>query len=117
MAELADARDLKSNGASLTSADLNPLAESGCGDYPGKFSSKLPTLFLHFTLNIFSACRCGGIGRRKGLKIPRWQHRTGSIPVSGTKNNRIVEGKTANQLLVGRFLFFHFLGVLVLEKC
>ena len=20
-------------------------------------------------------CRCGGIGRRKGLKIPRWQHR------------------------------------------
>ncbi len=28
--------------------------------------------------------RCGGIGRRKGLKIPRQQCRTGSIPVSGT---------------------------------
>ena len=28
--------------------------------------------------------RCGEIGRRKGLKIPRWKHRTGSIPVSGT---------------------------------
>ena len=28
--------------------------------------------------------RCGEIGRRKGLKIPRWQHRTGSSPVSGT---------------------------------
>ena len=26
----------------------------------------------------------GEIGRRKGLKIPRWQHRTGSIPVPGT---------------------------------
>ena len=29
--------------------------------------------------------RSGGIGRRKGLKIPRWKHRAGSIPVSGTK--------------------------------
>ena len=26
----------------------------------------------------------GEIGRRKGLKIPRWRHRTGSIPVPGT---------------------------------
>ena len=30
-------------------------------------------------------CRCGGIGRRKGLKIPRWQHRIGSTPINGTK--------------------------------
>ena len=29
-------------------------------------------------------CRCGGIGRHKGLKIPRQQCRTGSSPVSGT---------------------------------
>ena len=29
--------------------------------------------------------RCGGIGRRKGLKIPRSKERTGSSPVSGTK--------------------------------
>ena len=28
--------------------------------------------------------RSGEIGRRKGLKIPRWKHRTGSSPVSGT---------------------------------
>ncbi len=35
---------------------------------------------------VIFTCRCGGTGRRKGLKIPRWQHRTGSIPVSGTKN-------------------------------
>ena len=29
-------------------------------------------------------CRCGGIGRHKGLKIPRQKYRTGSSPVSGT---------------------------------
>ena len=32
--------------------------------------------------------RCGGIGRRKGLKIPRWQHRTGSTPVTGTNTRK-----------------------------
>ena len=34
------------------------------------------------TSNLIS--RCGGIGRHKGLKIPRWRQRTGSTPVSGT---------------------------------
>ncbi len=29
-------------------------------------------------------CPGGGIGRRKGLKIPRWQHRAGSSPAPGT---------------------------------
>ena len=29
-------------------------------------------------------CRYGGIGRRKGLKIPRWQHHAGSTPVTCT---------------------------------
>ncbi len=29
-------------------------------------------------------CPGGGIGRRKGLKIPRWKHRAGSIPAPGT---------------------------------
>ena len=34
----------------------------------------------------FSAARrCGGIGRHKGLKIPRSNIRTGSSPVTGTK--------------------------------
>lgn len=28
----------------------------------------------------------GEIGRRKGLKIPRWQQRAGSIPAPGTSN-------------------------------
>ena len=30
-------------------------------------------------------CRDGEIGRRKGLKIPRWQHHAGSSPAPGTK--------------------------------
>ncbi|MCD6025917.1 MAG: hypothetical protein K0R08_436 [Solimicrobium sp.] len=29
-------------------------------------------------------CRDGGIGRRTGLKIPRWKQRAGSIPAPGT---------------------------------
>ena len=32
-------------------------------------------------------CRRGGIGRHKGLKIPRNKPRTGSSPVAGTKNS------------------------------
>ncbi len=32
-----------------------------------------------------SISRCGGIGRHKGLKIPRPNRRTGSTPVSGTR--------------------------------
>ena len=32
----------------------------------------------------FNIRRCGGIGRHKGLKIPRERYRTGSSPVSGT---------------------------------
>ena len=33
------------------------------------------------------SCRCDGIGRRSGLKIHRWRHRTGSSPVTGTIMN------------------------------
>ena len=32
-------------------------------------------------------CCCGEIGRRKGLKIPRWQHRAGSSPAAGTRKS------------------------------
>ena len=32
--------------------------------------------------------RHGGTGRRKGLKIPRWRQRTGSIPVGGTEDEK-----------------------------
>ncbi len=31
----------------------------------------------------FILCRCGGIGRRAGLKIQWWQHRVGSTPTDG----------------------------------
>lgn len=34
--------------------------------------------------------RCGGIGRHKGLKIPRGKTRTGSSPVSGTKKSSYI---------------------------
>ena len=33
-------------------------------------------------------CRCGGIGRRAGLKIPWWQHRVGSSPTTGISMKR-----------------------------
>lgn len=38
---------------------------------------------LKYILYEFEICRCGGIGRHKGLKIPRSKIRTGSSPVSG----------------------------------
>ena len=52
----------------------------------------LKYLFLDFSLDIrrylwyynWVICRCGGIGRRAGLKIPWWQHRVGSTPTIGT---------------------------------
>ena len=45
------------------------------------------TLASIFSLEI----RPGGeIGRRKGLKIPRWKHRAGSIPAPGTKSILLV---------------------------
>ena len=58
------------------------------GSNPGGASKKtLHTpcrVFLSFS--IYQTCRCGGIGRRKGLKIPRSNIRAGSSPASGTKN-------------------------------
>ncbi len=37
-------------------------------------------------------CRCDGIGRRTGLKIPRWRHRAGSTPATGTKKAPVSTG-------------------------
>ncbi|GEM_PF-3991402 len=39
---------------------------------------------LQLYSNVFSISRDGGIGRRTGLKIPRWRQRGGSIPPPGT---------------------------------
>ena len=36
-------------------------------------------------LKTLISCRSGGIGRRKGLKIPRQQWRAGSSPAFGTR--------------------------------
>ena len=44
-------------------------------------------------LKCYSLSRCGGIGRRKGLKIPRPHSRAGSSPASGTKKGSIVFGR------------------------
>ena len=41
----------------------------------------------HYYLNVFS--RDGEIGRRTGLKIPRWRHCVGSSPTPGTINKII----------------------------
>ena len=54
--------------------------------FPGDF---VVVLLLNLCYNKLRSTRwCGEIGRRKGLKIPRWQHRTGSSPVTSTKNKR-----------------------------
>ena len=45
--------------------------------------------------------RDGGIGRRTGLKIPRWQQRGGSIPPPGT--NKI------NDLRKSKSFFFPYI--------
>ena len=36
-----------------------------------------------FMYDIIYICQHGGIGRRTGLKIQRWQHRAGSTPAAG----------------------------------
>ena len=47
--------------------------------------------------------RNGGIGRRKGLKIPRWKHRIGSTPIFGT-NKKITP--------LGDFFYLATIGAL-----
>ena len=37
---------------------------------------------MHYYV-IIIICQHGGIGRRTGLKIQRWQHRAGSTPAAG----------------------------------
>ena len=49
----------------------------------GGASSKTSLNIVRF-LNLIISRRCGGIGRRKGLKIPRSNIRAGSSPASGT---------------------------------
>ena len=55
--------------------------------------------YLCFRMQI---CRCGGIGRHKGLKIPRPKKRTGSTPVSGTITDTVID--TIVSVTVSAFL-------------
>jgi hypothetical protein len=48
--------------------------------------------FSIFRENI--SCRSGGIGRRKGLKIPRGKPRAGSSPAFGTNIIKVLQGIT-----------------------
>ena len=55
-------------------------------DYPSACGHRHITTHT-FTTHTYNPCRNGGIGRRKGLKIPRWRHRIGSTPIFGTMKN------------------------------
>ena len=50
-------------------------------------------------------CPSGGTGRRTGLKIPRGNTRTGSIPVSGTQK----------ELLRNQEFFFYFKNIVIVK--
>ena len=41
-------------------------------------------LGIVYNTSVVNTRRCDGIGRRAGLKIRWWRHRTGSTPVTGT---------------------------------
>lgn len=78
---------------------------------PIKSIVKRPMFYAKITLNLDkpsnlyynynSLSRCGGIGRHKGLKIPRSKIRTGSSPVSGTSI-------TSNSFKIGFGVIFCF---------
>ena len=60
---------------------------------------------------IYSVGWCGGIGRRKGLKIPRGQPRAGSSPAT---SSILRVGET---LKTQRFSYFHYIQILFVNVC
>jgi hypothetical protein len=46
-------------------------------------------------------CLGGEIGRRKGLKIPRWKHRAGSTPARGTNKFKAYSKRPTSSLRAG----------------
>jgi hypothetical protein len=54
-------------------------------------------------------CRGGGIGRRTGLKIPRWKQRAGSIPAPGTSDYSLRQTSTNKLHIFYRLQLFLFL--------
>ncbi len=65
----------------------NLVAQSFLGTLHYFKSLALPLRRRGFPTNSYP-CRCGGIGRRKGLKIPRDKTRVGSSPTSGTTSRQ-----------------------------
>ncbi len=67
--------------------------------------------WFHCILGRRQKCWCDGIGRRTGLKIQRWQHRTGSTPVTSTTSERVtlvpIFYFIKNQSPTPLFLLFH----------
>ncbi len=106
VAELADARDLKSHTASPVENAENPCKISARRLNDGGFHRLIEGLLhslksafsgcdlhfdLHFPKNFFlqqNICWCGGIGRRPRLKISFKQLSTGSIPVTSTTSSQ-----------------------------
>ena len=64
---------------------------------------------MTFMYDIIYICQHGGIGRRTGLKIQRWQHRAGSTPAAG------IVKKTRFLSLVF-FVIYTFFGIKVTKN-
>ena len=89
VAELADAQDLKSCEL-LRIRTAKPLIQLS-------FKFLLYVVLISVLMNfqeqdkIIEYAAVMEFGRHKGLKIPRFHDRTGSSPVSGTKNRFFME--------------------------
>ena len=60
--------------------------------------------------DIIFLCQHGGIGRRTGLKIQRWQHRAGSTPAAGI----LQSFKKDSRLISSLFSFIKQINVLAI---
>ena len=60
--------------------------------------------------------RCGGTGRRAGLKILLWQHSTGSIPVTGRKNRSFALLFFYSRSYLEFFVFFNLVNCILKEE-
>ena len=62
----------------------NPTSQARLANI-SKIGTLLPTQVGVLPVNpSFFLCRCGGIGRHEGLKIPFLRRSAGSIPAAGT---------------------------------
>ena len=90
---------LRSRLSKLTLTSLNNAKEMPEPQGSGIFSCVTASA-LAFSRSLWYTIlaknrRCGETGRRSRLKICRWKHRTGSIPVTGTKKHSTPAGRCA----------------------